>query len=319
MKRVVVLLILPVSLLYSCSGEAKKSANNPASAQQSVAPASSIHNRIQASATPPPDRGIFDRYNAVKQVVREWNAAIDGHHPEKLKDLYADQVMCYLEKKSAAAVVADKTAWLKKHGNYRQQLKHVDVYYNEDDTTLSHFKAEFTKICTENGKTTEIQSWLHFERINGFWKIVTETDAPTEVARANKAKNRTLKKGTHQFYRGHWVDTRDDESLAHDQVPYRFAFELEIGDKVTGSFWWYSGRLRSVTEYLVTDGKMQNGILELTLVWNGEEEYTLEDYEPGSEEEETWRFRIVSENEIVGIDKDNPYTYGVSFPRSGED
>lgn len=304
------LLFLASFALYSGCSSPKKT-DTPASSTDSVT------TEETGSAPEPDDETLFTRYDRVKQAVQEWNTAIDGHKHQALNNLYADRVECYLETKSQQACVDGKARWLQAHPGYRQQVEHLQVYYFEDDTLLKVFVAEFDKVCQEGDKTSTVPSFLYFSNNGAGWQIFKETDVPTEVQRARKAPAQVLPKGELTFRRSYQADTRDIPGFAHENVPYDFSLYLNVGETITGNYLLYSGTMRSTTNYLIPEGKITDGVLEMTVIYYGEEEANLEDYDPNEtnpDRVEHWHLKIVNNGtELVCMDADNGYLYGKSL------
>lgn len=255
----------------------------------------------------------FECYDQAKKILQAWNTAINNHQTEQLKNLYAPQVDCYMETISKEQCVEKKSTWLEAHKAYQQKIENIQIYYMDSDTNMTILIAEFNKVCIEENKTTEVTSFLHFKQFGNEWKIIAETDLSTEVSKAKKAPISTLGKGTYTFYRGYWEDTRDDENFGHDMVPYNFTLTLNVGDKITGEYAIYSGRLRGITFYLIVSGKIENGILELAMVYNENQEISLEDYNTGEydhKEKQVMHFKIINGNTLVCLDEDEGYVYG---------
>ncbi|WP_343605779.1 hypothetical protein [Fluviicola sp.] len=276
-----------------------------------------------------PDTGnIFRRYDAVKKVLKKWNQAISDHQLSDLENLYADEVIYYSKKSSKQTILNQKSSWLKKHPSYKQKLGYTDVYFDQDDIQEVEepvlkvaFVARFTKICIENGKKKEVESYLYFRKFGNKWKIVCETDAITEVNVALNKPVMDLPEGEYHYYIGQWSDTRDVPGFAHDMAPYDSRLDFTIKDgEILGVYDWYSGTLRSHIFYLIKSGKIKNGILELEIVYCEVDIPSIpehiddieEDYL--SKETETWSFKILDNKQLIGISKDC-YSYSQTLKR----
>jgi hypothetical protein len=305
-KQLLVLLLAAAALSACNSGnprELKTKAITKAEKQKTVHPEKKP--AVSKDFEETPDTGnIFRRYDAVKKILKKWNQAISGHRPVDLENLYADEVIYYSKKSNKQAILSQKTDWLKKHPSYKQELGYTDVYYDDMDTMEVEFVAQFTKICIENKKKTEVESYLYFRKFGKEWKIVRETDAPTEVNVARKKPVVNLPEGKYEYYIGQWSDTRDIPNFAHDQVPYNTSLDFAItANGITGIYDYYSGKARSRTYYLVKSGKIENGILELTVIFSQFDNPTPEDFDE-SAETETWRFKILENKQLVGLSKE---------------
>lgn len=255
------------------------------------------------------EENVFLRYDAVKSALARWNTAIDAHRTFDLEKLYAEKVRYYAKTTDRQSVLNQKNEWLKQHKFYAQQLGHIEVYYDDSDTLGLEFIAHFTKICIEKTKQTEVESFLHFRKFGKDWKIVEETDGPTEVHAAKKKPLQTLPNGSYEYYIGYWTDTRDMPQFAHDMVPYNSSLNFKIGEKgITGIYNDYSGTMRSSTYYFVKSGRIVDGILELNVIFSQSDDPQPEDFE-GNEETETWRFKILENKALICLSKENPTLY----------
>ncbi len=267
----------------------------------------------------PNTENVFRRYDAVKTVLKKWNQAISGHRTSDLENLYADEVSYYSKKSNKQAILAQKSEWLKKHPSYKQELGYTDVYYDDTDTLEVEFVAQFTKICIQNKKKTEVESYLYFRKFGKEWKIVRETDALTEVNVARKKPVVNLPEGKYGYYIGQWSDTRDIPQFAHDQVPYSTSLDFTIGaGGISGVYEYYSGTARSRTCYFVKSGMVENGILELKVIYSQVDDPSPEDFN-GGEETETWRFKILENKELICLSKENPALYARTLTRLTDD
>lgn len=309
------LAILCFLLLTGCNNNHAHTPQNKDTGITKTQPASSSSDTITNTISGT-DEDAFARYDQAKKLLAAWNDAINKVRPDQLKAVYADTVRYYRQSFSKEACIAQKIEWLQKHEGYTQKMKNVSVYYLDADTSMSVIIAAFDKICLHQQSTATVHSFLYFARLGNDWKIIGESDEATELNRARKAPNSMLKNGEQVFYYGYWEDTRNIDGFAHNMVPYNSTLTLHVADKITGYYTLYSGALRSTTSYLIPTGKIENGILLLTAVYNGNDEFSLEDYEHGEipdKKKEQWHFKIINGNELVCLDKNNGYLYGRSL------
>lgn len=302
-KRIVGLFFL-VTLIAGCSsGNALEE-----EVVVSILPAGEASEEMTAES-------IFLRYDAVRNVLYEWNAAIDSHRTFELEKLYAKKVRYYSKMTDRQEVIHQKNEWLKQHKFYAQQLGHCEIYYDDSDTLGLEFTASFIKICIEKTKQTEVESFLTFRKFGNEWKIIEETDGPTEVNAAKMKPVHTLPDGSYRYYLGYWSDTRDIPRFAQDMAPYSSTLEFEITEKgITGVYDDYSGTMRSRTHYLVKSGKIVDGILELYVVYSPVENPSPKDLE-GTEETQTWRFKILANQQLTCLSKENVTLYSRTLRR----
>jgi hypothetical protein len=252
---------------------------------------------------------VFRGYDAGKKILKNWNQAISEHQLSDLENLYADEVFYYAKKMTKQAILDQKSDWLKKHMSYQQKLGYSAVYYDDRDTLGVEFVAQFTKICIENKKKTEVESYLYFRKFGSDWKIVQETDAITEVNLARKKPVVNLPEGKYKYYVGQWSDTRDIPQFAHEMVPYNSSLDFTIGEEgISGVYNEYSGTARSRAYYLVKSGKVENGILELKVIYSPFANPAPEDFD-GGEETKTWRFKILENQQLLCLSSENLTLY----------
>ncbi|AEA45030.1 hypothetical protein [Fluviicola taffensis] len=310
-KQIGVFFLLAVGL-SGCSSENTKEDKTKTDSEVDVQKKTHSEDEValsKESDRDPNTENVFRRYDAVKKILKKWNQAISEHQLSDLENLYADDVLYYAKKMTKQAILAQKSDWLKKHASYKQELGYSEVYYNDRDTLGVEFVAQFTKICIENKKKTDVESYLYFRKFGNDWKIVRETDAITEVNVVRKKPVVNLPAGEYAYYVGQWSDTRDIPQFAHDMVPYNSSLDFTIGDEgISGVYSEYSGTARSRTYYLVKSGKVDNGILELKMIYSQFADPTPEDFD-ANEETETWSFKILENKELVCLSSENLTLY----------
>jgi len=223
-------------------------------------------------------------------------------------------VIYYAKNSNRQAILTQKSDWLKKHTSYKQELGYTDVYHDEQDVELVEFVAQFTKICIENKKKTEVESYLYFRKFGKEWKIVRETDAPTEVNVARKKPVLDLPEGHYNYYAGQWSDARDVPGFGHDYVPYSVDLNFTIGaDGITGAYDYYSGTARGHSFYLIKSGKVENGILELEVIYSKFDDPMFADpdevaaYLAAETETNTLCFKIIENKQLFLLSKDGAF------------
>jgi len=308
--KLVLVLFAAVLLNTGCSSGSSAESEDAQGVPKEATADSSVETIPAGEADEEPNaENVFLRYDAVKKVLHEWNEAVKRHRTIDMEKLYADKVMYYSKETDKQSVFNQKNEWFKKHLSYSQELGYHEVYYDDSDTLGLEFIASFTKICIENNKRTEVESFLYFRKFGNDWKIVKETDALTEVNAAKKKPLTSLPEGSYEYYQGYWSDTRDIPQFAHDMAPYNTSLNFTISGKgITGVYNEYSGTARSRTFYLVKSGKITNGILELQMVYSESDDPAPEDLE-GNEETETWRFKILPDKKLLCISKENVSLY----------
>lgn len=299
--------ILIVTLVISGCNKSKSTVQ-----PKSITDTNSVPTNLNTAAD---SLSVFDLYDIAKKLTNDWNNAIDGNNPQTLNSLYADTVSYYVKIQSKKDCIDSKTKWLSAHADYQQKIVDLEVYYEDDDTTGTKMFSKFAKLCIEKGDTQKIYTYLRFIKTTDGWKIDKETDQPSNVSIAKKAPVSNLKPGEYLFRYGYWTDTRDIPDFAHDEVPYWQSISLNIGQTITGEYSEYSGTLRSIMPFLIPEGKIENGILTITSVYNEMDEMTLETYNPDEVSEsikQQWKFKIVNGNELVNMNEDD-FRYGESL------
>lgn len=258
---------------------------------------------------------VFDLYDMAKQLTNDWNKAIDNNNPQELNNLYADTVNYYVKIQPKKDCVDSKIKWLSSHADYQQKIENMEVYYEDNDTTGTKMFSKFTKLCIEKGDTQKIYTYLRFIKTTAGWKINKETDQPSNASIAKKAPGTNLGPGEYTFRYGYWTDTRDIPEFAHDEVPYWQAITIKVGKGITGEYSEYSGTMRQIFTYLIPEGKIENGLLTITAVYNEMDEMTLETYNPDEVSEslkQQWKFKIINGNELVNM-MENDFRFGESL------
>jgi hypothetical protein len=223
----------------------------------------------------------------IKELVTKWNSAINTNQTSKLLDLYTSKVDYYGKSISSADCISSKEKWLKANPGYKQELKHMSVYFPEGSENI--LIAEFDKIYMDKGTKT-VTALLNFNLINGQWKITKETDVVSEVAAIKNSPVKTLPDGKYEFWHEYWMDSRNT-GIAHDMVPYRFSLKINIqNNKITGTYSRYSGMMRSWSDYKIISGKIENGSINITTQYLG----------PPAEK---FQFRIIDTKNIICVNK----------------
>lgn len=237
----------------------------------------------------------LDESAKIGQLVKIWNDAINNDQMEKLNSLYADRVVYYVNDFSKKQCIDSKALWLSKHKGYKQKIKDLQLTrsYRGSRTIVT---ADFHKEYTNNGKTSVAAAFLEFEKLGNNWQIVKESDAVSESKRLKETDPVTLPKGEYAFSGGLHVETEDE------QGDLDYSLSLNIGDDITGSYNFWSYITRTTFSYTVIEAKMENGILELSLLFDGESGDPREHENESEDELETQlRFKIISGNELYEL------------------
>ncbi len=252
----------------------------------------------------------FDHIDIVKEILSEWNRGINQHTVDMLEPFYAPKVQYYKSFSSAKNCVNAKEVWLAKHEGYHQCIENLSLYYPYITYEDSLIAVEFDKLCIENGNTTTVSAYMELERQGKQWKIIKESDVISEISLALSQPNVVLLDGEHEFNREYWIDTREDEVLAHDMVSYRNYITIKKdGNEYKGEIARYSGSLRHWIHWNILKGEMDDGVLHL-MTYMVPEDY--EDWEPDTTDLDTLSYKIIDQNTLIDL-KDYFGTEGMIY------
>lgn len=195
--------------------------------------------------------------DSIQGTLELWNTGLNEKSPQKLANVYAGEVQFYKQSRLFEEVIEMKIEALRKAPDYCQKMEAIQVQYPSDKESV--VRCVFDKTYKTGGKENTVSAVIEMQLINGTYRIIKESDQATELALINEAETRGVLEYTFFSYH-YWLDTRDDNVLAHDFVPYY----MELGfdpEKMEISMHWYSGSLRSITDFAVADIFMEDGYL----------------------------------------------------------
>jgi ketosteroid isomerase-like protein len=131
---------------------------------------------------------------AITNLANLWNDAIAQQDMPRLATLYADSVAVYGVFIPQSQAIANKIAFFKKHTGFSQ---HITGAISITKIRGSQYKAVFPKQSSFDGKTSEVQGYLLFDKIAGNWKIVKESDVVTDKNLSKPKKATAATVGTH--------------------------------------------------------------------------------------------------------------------------
>lgn len=217
--------------------------------------------------------------DSIQETLELWNTGLNENSPQKLADVYAGEVQFYKQSRLFEEVIEMKIEALRKAPDYRQKMEAIQVQYPSDKEDV--VRCVFNKTYETGGKENTVSAVIEMKLIDGSYRITKESDQATELALINEAETRGVLDYTFFSYH-YWLDTRDDKVLAHDFVPYY----MELGfdpEKMEISMHWYSGSLRSITDFAVADIFMEDGFLSFKAsaisTFDGDQEFDKEDYQ----------------------------------------
>lgn len=126
----------------------------------------------------------------IKEMVNIWNEASSNADFDTLEKILADRIEYYQTTVSRDYYIKDQKKFFEKNPVYGQVLK-GDI--KVEKISNKQVKAEFVKEVTTKKGIKDYPSYLVFEKINGEWKIILESDL---VSDANIRKQKIVKTKT---------------------------------------------------------------------------------------------------------------------------
>lgn len=157
---------LPVFLLVfaSCSNEGNTPQNDSAKADSPAAAG-------QRDTT-------FSDWHS---LTESWNASLNLKNASIMKSFYADTVLYYGDRISSTDVVTRQQNYFNANADYRQKI--VD-YMDEAQQPDGSWRIRIVKQVRAGGKTVNYPASLTFNKQNGIWKIIAESDDITDITKA---------------------------------------------------------------------------------------------------------------------------------------
>ena len=109
----------------------------------------------------------------IEKIILKWNNATSNKDTATLESMLAEKIEYYQRTVSKAEYIADKKKFFANNSVYGQEIKGNIEYKFLSDNQV---KADFLKEVTTKNGTKEYPSYLVFEKINGDWKLVLESD-----------------------------------------------------------------------------------------------------------------------------------------------
>lgn len=283
-------------ILFSCSDSGKE---QPASESKNLESTDSTELNIpEVEMDPVIALRLEEQKNdidSIQHVVEQWNKAINEKDYAFLQTLYAPHPKFYLKEFTPSGIVSSKRTWLEKHPEYRQEILGLQVQYpTNDEGTI---RCAFRKVLHTKEATDSVWALLDLHYANGQYLIHKESDQASELVLHRTPTQKGIP-ATATYMYDYWLDTRNDQALAHSFVPYYMVLSY---DQTDTSFYWYSGSLRSVTDFYLRNFNVENGFLsfEAAPIWPGRE-----DDIPEEEDFMYFRFSILKD-ELAFIEHRN--------------
>lgn len=110
-------------------------------------------------------------------LTNKWNESIVKQDYQTLSNLYAEQVSTYGISISKEQAVTNKKDFFKAHPDFNQSITGEILISRIKDNS---YKLSFPKRTNFDGTTSDINSYLIFEKIADTYKIVNESDETTD-------------------------------------------------------------------------------------------------------------------------------------------
>lgn len=118
-----------------------------------------------------------DDISTLKELTSKWNDCVVKQDMQTLSTLYAEQVSVYGLSISKAQAISNKENFFKKHSDFNQSIT-GDITVTK--VTDNQYKVSFPKRSSFSGKTSDVQAYLLFDKVDGNWKITNESDDITD-------------------------------------------------------------------------------------------------------------------------------------------
>lgn len=113
----------------------------------------------------------------IKDLTIRWNDCLVKQDLQTLKSLYAEQVSLYGTSISKEQTILNKRDFFKKYSDFNQSITGEITVTKVTD---QQYKASFPKRSTYNGRTSDVQGYLIFDKLSGNWLITNESDEITD-------------------------------------------------------------------------------------------------------------------------------------------
>ena len=124
----------------------------------------------------------------IKELVYIWNEASSNADFDTLKQILADKIEYYQTTVSRDYYIKDQKKFFERNPVYGQVLRgDIEV----EQISNKQVRAEFVKEVTTKKGIKYYPSYLVFEKINGKWKIVLESDLISDENIKNRKTSKT--------------------------------------------------------------------------------------------------------------------------------
>jgi len=128
----------------------------------------------------------------IKELTVKWNDCLIKQDLQTLTTLYAEQVSLYGTSISKEQAVSNKEDFFKKYSDFNQSITGEITITKVTD---QQYRASFPKRSTYNGKTSDVNGYLLFDKVSDTWKITNESDDLTDknITKVGTKEKRELK------------------------------------------------------------------------------------------------------------------------------
>ena len=147
---------------------------------------STRNNANTFSDKPPFPTENMTEEDSAKAVAEKWNKYHQQLDADGLVSLYGETVYYYHEYYTPEKIAQNKRELFRKYPGFWQNIYNVECVFPDSRTAKVTFSKEVT--TTLAGKATAYPSYLIMNKVNGSWKITTESDEVTDanIAKRNK-------------------------------------------------------------------------------------------------------------------------------------
>lgn len=128
---------------------------------------------------------MTDEYQ-IKAIAKKWNAYHQEQNANGLATLYGNEVYYYHEYYTPGEISESKRTLFLKNPEFWQDIYHLECSFSDKETAKVTFSKEV--MTTIAGNPTTYPSYLIMSKIDGRWKITTESDEVTDANLAKRSK-----------------------------------------------------------------------------------------------------------------------------------
>lgn len=157
-------------LLMACGGKSDRQAPNSQPTESGLPKTSSKSDFPE----------LFDE---LRDRTAEWNQALNDRDFNKLGSLYGEKVNLYRDTLNQAVLIDYKKKWLEERPGFEQQLEFESASCPGTEYPPRQVRIDYLKFEITPGDTYDFSGHLIYEKQGKEWKIVDESDWPTDLNR----------------------------------------------------------------------------------------------------------------------------------------